>query len=562
MFGIAAKLPTHGPGAANALTFTTILNAIRTTAWEGIRDDKPDGKAERRRRATMQGRRMWDEIIGRWRKGDIKMDEDLVCAMGRLLLLGESTNDYNDVFALVEQTMGIKYESPPMNRRNSQAISNEPNTKAINNFAKKALAPADNLFPDAAKCSDEFSQESGGFSDVLCKEPSDESSYETPGGEFTPFTDPNLKKSPHTQPGRNTLSMVMDACLRLCATSLAQDYWGLLTDSRGPYNINPDAENYHAYMRLLRQQRASKLCVGIVTEMRNGLGAIGSTLALAPKTFRIALSTCVRDCNNPNALENASKLVHIMMETLSTPDVKALSMYLHVATHRQNREWKSLMTVLKMTTQGFKNLRSRLAYAGAKLGTTDSRLEQQEMVSLATRLIGAYDIAVNLGWESMSKPERAECHEQRNALSAWITRINNMSRGKIRATEALKDKEKEEAPAKTASTPTFAPHRASVPNETDPYYSNSASFVSHQTSSSLEEPLHQPSRRSFLGRDHKRPFMLERRNSSMACLKFPRSRDGGIPRSRTREEFKVGTEMGMVRKAMKNDRQRWGEERW
>ncbi|KAI4144395.1 MAG: hypothetical protein L6R39_004203, partial [Caloplaca ligustica] len=110
LWGIAAKLPTRGPGASNNLTFTIILNAIRNIAWHNdkdLPDETLEEKGLRRQRAVMQGRRMWEEIIPRWRAGDMWIDEELVCAMGRLLLLGSTEKDYRDVLALADQVMAI-----------------------------------------------------------------------------------------------------------------------------------------------------------------------------------------------------------------------------------------------------------------------------------------------------------------------------------------------------------------------------------------------------------------------------------------------------------------------
>lgn len=58
------------------------------------------------------GRKLWGDVVGRWRKGDLIVDQPLVCAMGRLLLLGSRRSRWEDVFALVEQTMNIPRWKP------------------------------------------------------------------------------------------------------------------------------------------------------------------------------------------------------------------------------------------------------------------------------------------------------------------------------------------------------------------------------------------------------------------------------------------------------------------
>lgn len=52
LWGVAAKLPTKGFGAPDNLTYTTILNAIRTVAWHS----DPDLKNEESEQLTLRRR--------------------------------------------------------------------------------------------------------------------------------------------------------------------------------------------------------------------------------------------------------------------------------------------------------------------------------------------------------------------------------------------------------------------------------------------------------------------------------------------------------------------------
>lgn len=402
LFGIAAKLPSHGAGAADNFTYSTILNAIRTEAIAGLADDTAETKAERKHRATRQGRIIWAEIISRWQRGGLRIDEELVCAMGRLLLAGDSTRDCEDVFALVEQTMGIKRPIPRTDR-----FSSPPVLIAPSDFK----APSDHAVGTTSS--------SDGPLDI-----------ETPSSEFNPVVKPNSRKELYIQPGRNALSMLVDACVRLRNSASGQEYWKILTDSDGQYNITPDSENVHMYLRLLRVQRASKLAAELVSNIR--FERPGWThLKLEAKTFRIALSACVRDSMNPNVLDNAGKLTRMMLDKLSVPDVKALEMYLEVALKSQGRNWRTLMGVLRGSTLGIRGLRSYLSYEAPVENTGnvkkgELKVSTGEVVHLATKLISAYDITINTGGEAMSSKERAECMEQRSILAAWVTRLNHM----------------------------------------------------------------------------------------------------------------------------------------
>lgn len=409
LYGIAAKLPSHGAGAADNLTFTTVMNAVRVAACENMNRESHEEKVARRQNAVLQGRRMWGDIIDRWKKGDIRMDEELVCSMGRLLLLGYSTRDCDDVLSLVQQTMGIPRQTPQ---------SKQPD-RLIG--PKKDYVTPEVRFPKSA------TQESASTMKFENEILDDE-----PGGEFNSVSNHQLS---FTRPGCNTLSMVIDACMRLHAIRPAQDYWELFTDPSGPYKITPDADNYHLYLRLLRIQRASRLCVKLIQDIRNSSNK--GKLILQAKSFRIALSTCVRDSNNPNVLDNAGKLVQMMLDTLEVPDVPALEMYLEVAKHPRNRDSQTLIEVLRGSVLGFKSWQSYLANSSHGRDAQETQLhsehdpnslqqKEQEIESLARKLIGAHDVVLRLGEKEISTEQKSDLQQQRKHLAAWVTKMSGM----------------------------------------------------------------------------------------------------------------------------------------
>lgn len=404
LLGIAAKLPTHGAGAPDNLTFTTILNAIRTNAWRGVPNNTPEAKAEIRHRASMQGRKIWWEIIGRWEKGDIKIDEELVCSMGRLLLIADSEKTCMDILSLVAQTMGIQ----------------QP--KSLAQMSPRGLGES-NAPEDASNISDETvgpPSLNGPISDP------DKLPDDVPRSEFYPLSEKNSKRRPFAQAGRNTLSMVLDTCIRLRAIAAAQDYWGLLTDPDGPHKIVPDSENYHMFLRLLRVQRASRLALGLVRDMRRG--PFGSEpIKLEPKTFRIALSACARDTKNPNVMESAGALARMMLDTLPTPDIKSLELYLHVAMFAEKEnDWVALMSVLKGSVLGVRNLRSQVLFTKREEGSQS--VYNQDVVRLIKKLISAFDITISRSNGIMGPRDYQECVGLRNTLTTWVTWANHRRR--------------------------------------------------------------------------------------------------------------------------------------
>lgn len=406
LLGIAADLPTRGSGAPNNLTFTTILNAIRSKAFEETQGRKAISRGEHaghkeiKAPAIQQGRRLWVEVRQRWMSGDLSLDEEFVCAMGRLLLLGTEAQDHDDVLSLLEQTMGIprqvaRVADPVLER--AEEVSGSAEDPELPPYSP-ANAELETLI-SASKVENDF--------------------LEPPSDPYAPHHNTTGPTRSNVRPGCNTLSLVLDACIRLKYVRAAQNYWGLLTSPDGYHKIIPDSENYHMYLRLLRLQRSSKLAVELVEEMQSG-NLTGKAGAVQTKTFRIALSCCVRDLKNRNSILHAAKLVRMMTDSLPHPDAKALSMYLQVALGQKPRDWRVIMGVIRGTELGVRNLRSLLAYDPAG----PQKQNEEDILELVRGLISAFDVVLDLGNEEISVEEKKRCREQRHTLAAYVTRMH------------------------------------------------------------------------------------------------------------------------------------------
>ena len=450
LWGVAARLPKHGRCAPDNATFTTILNAVhritRETAWEpglGESDLSPQERADQIQRAVLQGRRMWAEIVERWRNGDIMLDEGLVCSMGRLLLLSDVPQDLDDILSLAEQTMGIRRQAtclPP------KAILTNPAGKYLSVPPQQSSPTSEDESTDIVSASDQTAGPFASAGDDF-----------VPGQEFDPITPKTFNIAGYVVPGPNTLSLLVDACTRLHSIRAAQDYWGLLTSE--PYNISPDTDNYHTYLRLLRVQRASRLCVELVQEMRDGLGVgppvehserrgvKGEEGGVRGKTFRIAMSACVRDSNNPNVLQHASKLCRMMTDCLPTPDMKAFSMFLDIAlkTAAVNNDWRLLSTVLRGTELGIRGLRNHLhwdTWAKTKRANEYKEILEGDLRDFLRKLIGAYDYLINGSGHEMMHDELKKCKDQRSIISGWETKLGRIE-GNLRGQKLLWEEGKE-----------------------------------------------------------------------------------------------------------------------
>ena len=338
LWGIAAKLPGAGKNAADTTTFTIILNAIRNNVLKGTSHNE-EMEDERRKKlrqdAQSQCRRIWADVIQRWREGDLKMDERLVCAVGNTLVSTGGQHENHDALDLVEQTMAI----PRQLRRKVKTAKNSlmpmlqvplrPElTGKYRTGTEKHLSPS--LAPQQT-IDPELDEEE--------EEGADEPDFRL-SNEFLPL--PNSSRQLiYAAASRKTLSMVIAACSNLKAMIPAEKYWVMLTSQDGQYRIPPDRENYIQYLRNLRIRRASKLSLSILQEMQSQLGEVPR------KAFRIALSTCCRDTRNPGVGEIARTIIGMMSTTGGHADVECLSDYLTVLSNSRWDTWRQIDEALE-----------------------------------------------------------------------------------------------------------------------------------------------------------------------------------------------------------------------
>ena len=396
LWGVASKIPERGPGAANNLTFTTILNAIRQSLLVGV----PVGLSEeetaaRREEAVVQGRRIWEDVIGKWRAADIFLDEELVCAMGRLLLVGSRPRDWDDVLSLIEQTMNIPRLVP--------RLGSEARTAA---GLPTLRAPS---VPEAYRSPDKH----------------DSPNADKPrGGEFLPPTPKTVGGSKTTSslayatPSNNTLSLIQEACLKIVARNATTEYWNLLTDPQA-YGIVPDLNNLHMRLRILRQNRASQAALETLQH-----DIVGRGIAAYPGTFRIAMSACVRDKLNPHALAHAGAILDIMMATLPDADAKVVAMYADLAFDAP--AGAGVVAALERLEVPLRNLRTQLTLGAERwdgvAGTTALRGERRDDALAAVRMVYRLHDRLLLRGE-VAGEEAAMWKARRARLSSFINRI-------------------------------------------------------------------------------------------------------------------------------------------
>lgn len=189
----------------NNLTYTTIFNAMRMKANTDLADSDSytrleDKEVREEKHKTIErARAIWEEVISRWRSGSLIIDEELVCAMGRILLMGGYA-DIDAIEGLIEQTMMIP-------RADNKGLPRREGTENAALVAPKQVIKA-----------------------------------------------PGAPAISHALPGNNSLSMILEALEKTRRTTKAAKYWNLFTLH---YNVVPDADNWTRALRVFHRGKNS-----------------------------------------------------------------------------------------------------------------------------------------------------------------------------------------------------------------------------------------------------------------------------------------------------------------
>ncbi|KKY27306.1 putative pentatricopeptide repeat protein [Diplodia seriata] len=300
--------------------------------------------------------RLADTVQKRLSKGDIEPVLDLVrfasnsmdCVvswnhiidhfmnLGRpshaLKIYNERPRDWDDILSLFEQTMDIPRLARHLgdDRKAPKWLPDTPRNMRKEDSAK--IDPAD---------------------------------HTRRGGEFDPVelgktVGRGRRNMAYAKPGNHSLSLILESCLKTNARKAAEDYWHLLT---GPdsWGIVPDEANLHMFLRILRQTRSS---AAVVEFLRSEFGTRMGVKK--PKTFRMAMSTCVRDKNNPNVFDHANVILDMMLTTLVDLDLRTLAMYTNLLTSLSRSE--QIQSGLERLVPHLVNVKSMLNYGKNELG--------------------------------------------------------------------------------------------------------------------------------------------------------------------------------------------------
>lgn len=332
LFDIVSRMPERGALAADAWTFTTILNHLRHGAMAATEIESSIAVEERMRRmdsAIIKGRKLWAVVIDRWRSGDLTLDEDLICAMGRLLISSFRPRDWDDVLSLVHQTMNVSRAMPRLGMEGRQPPP-IPKNQIEDNTQNKIFVGIDSLEKsfDEPKSSPYQGAAPGSKFDVFnANNPQIHNSLSSPNSKsrIIGHSDGRISTTIYATAHHNTLSMVIEACLRQFAKQAALDYWNYFT-SQQPKPITPDNHNLEMMLRILRQSHNSAAAFLFLKEEYSKYKTKPTAQA-----FRFAMQACAHDNRNPNAFSFASQILDLSLNTLPEPDVRTCQAYLTVA---------------------------------------------------------------------------------------------------------------------------------------------------------------------------------------------------------------------------------------
>lgn len=255
--------------APTAATYNIMLSGMRQYIFrEYVGLDADD---RRKNTEVMVGRakNIWVEVLDKWRAGKIRLDEALVCSMGRLLLTSRARTEKLEVLHLLDETMGI------------------PNLVASRSRQRAAAQGAESKETEVVVSS--RARGTGGY----------------------------------VQPGQNTLGLLLTTLLTAQQSSVAPQYWNLLVQEK---KVVPDNDNWLRMIGILKGSKSSAQAAQLLSTLPS------SGVDVQPRSFRIAMEACVRDNINPNVMANATRILSTMQDRLGDePDMHTMRLYLRVA---------------------------------------------------------------------------------------------------------------------------------------------------------------------------------------------------------------------------------------
>jgi hypothetical protein len=280
----------EGSRAATAYTYTIMFNALRHSTQTEIKELSPGEQKAKLGTLIARAKGLWSELMEKWALGQLSIDEPVVCAMGRILLLAPDPREKGEVLDIVQQAMKIPN------------LVKNPATDAYADESMKNIAVSAHQESSSRRASAKGPRRRGRIA--------------------------------HAVPGPNTLGLVLQYCGVTRQTTAGIKFWNLMINH---YGITPDSKNWNGLFLMLKKAKAS---AHVASLLESGAVSGGRGGQLQPEYFRLAMETCILDNINPNAVKNSIKVLDAMLQNLRVPDFQTLHLHLRVAlvSHAQFRK--------------------------------------------------------------------------------------------------------------------------------------------------------------------------------------------------------------------------------
>ncbi|KAH9844939.1 PPR repeat family [Teratosphaeria destructans] len=403
-WGIVALIPEQGPGAANHISYTTILDCIRhdvereTVSHVLDVEQSLEHTKIKRIEAVNHGRRIWQEVVQNWRAGLVTVDEPLVGAMARLLLVSHRMVDWDDVLSLIQQTTRIKRQIAPIGSA-ERNVGHVPAEIGDGMETSTLLVGSEEAEVDKEIPADKESPAAKAFEAV--KPPS-----QTPESKGMNFQ--------YAVPRTELLNVALVACNLMRIPRIATAYWDIFV---GDFKVKPDAYNAITYLRLLRENRASKKAAKL-------MGELGTLNVENRLLYRLALEACVRDMKNKHAVEHATVVVNTMEEHLHPKsDIQTLQHYLKLG--RVMEGGHALQQVVDRLYQSLPLLKSQLSVQDRPAPLDRAKALTLEKNGKSTRMllreyVGAIDVLVARYSSVLTEEDVKKWKGRRNEVTALV----------------------------------------------------------------------------------------------------------------------------------------------
>ena len=320
LFEVGSRLSESGPNSPDQITYTSIFNALSNAQ----NSDKPDPH-ERRTKLVSQARRVWLDIIEKWKSGSLLLGEELVCSMGRVLLISPSLEDHDSVFTLLEDSMRIPrqtlgafmeslHESGSQGTQEMAVISDSDSPKPkrkirqrtitkykINKYEKKSplTAGLDFLIPGSKPSQ---------AARPVSSEPSSKTSQ--------------AAGLIYSKPGNKTLSLLLATCAKLSRFKVASLYWDLLSSQ-----FTPDTFNFIEYMRMLKISANASEATVVLREVYKLSRDRKSTVQFHPLMWEHGMAACYRTGSTKAALRDATRILIILQMSTAEPSFNVIKTF-------------------------------------------------------------------------------------------------------------------------------------------------------------------------------------------------------------------------------------------